>query len=104
MAELERSLAGRLKHLPDADRKALDTMVDAAVNKLLHTPTRRIKAMAGDPRADELVRAVHHLFDLADALQDVEPSSGAQRTGEAEPATEAEVNLVPSGARETLGQ
>ena len=46
--ELEKSLSGRLKHLGDADRKALESMIDAAVNKLLHAPTSRIKALAGD--------------------------------------------------------
>jgi len=71
-AELEKSLAGRLKHLSDADRKALDTMLDAAVNKVLHTPTTRIKAMAGDPSVKELVTAVHHLFDLADLARELE--------------------------------
>jgi len=103
MAELERSLSGRLKHLPDADRKALDTMVDAAVNKLLHTPTRRIKAMAGDPRADELVKAVHHLFDLSEGAPEVE-TSAPQRTTEADTTADAEITLVPSGARETVGR
>jgi len=63
-AELDKSLTGRLKHLPDADRKALDTMLEAAVNKLLHTPVSRMKALAGDPRGEELVAAIHQLFDL----------------------------------------
>jgi glutamyl-tRNA reductase len=103
VAELERSLSGRLKHLPDADRKALDTMIDAAVNKLLHTPTRRIKAMAGDPRADDLVKAVHHLFDLAEVAGDAEPK-GRERTAEVDTRPEAEVTLVPTGARETVGR
>ena len=35
-AELERSLAKPLKHLSDDDRKALEVMLDAMVNKLLH--------------------------------------------------------------------
>ena len=42
-AELERSLAGKLRHLNDDDRKALGVMLDAAVNKLLHAPTRALK-------------------------------------------------------------
>ena len=66
MTELEKSLTGRLKHLPDADRKALDTMIEAAVNKLLHLPVSRLKAGAGDKGGDDLVQALHHLFDLAD--------------------------------------
>jgi glutamyl-tRNA reductase len=66
MTELDKSLTGRLKHLPDADRKALDTMIEAAVNKLLHTPVSRLKAGAGDKGGDDLVQALRHLFDLAD--------------------------------------
>ena len=79
MAELEKSLAGRLRHLPDADRKALDTMVEAAVKKLLHTPMLRIKAMARDPRGDELVATLHDLFDLGDAVREVPGEPRAPR-------------------------
>jgi len=79
-AELEKSLSGRLKHLPDADRKALEAMLDAAVNKLLHAPTTRIKAMAGDPAVGDLVKAVHELFDLAEAGRELDASRG-QKVG-----------------------
>jgi glutamyl-tRNA reductase len=104
-AELEKSLAGRLKHLPDADRKALDTMLDAAVNKLLHTPTTRIKAMASDPNVNELVKTVHHLFDLAELTRELEAK---ERPKPVEPATtsaEADVPLAAAAAdRETIGR
>ena len=63
MAELDRSLGGRLKHLPDGDRAALTQMMDSAVNKLLHAPTTRLKASAADGTAD-FVQALKHLFDL----------------------------------------
>ncbi|HEY8073110.1 MAG TPA: glutamyl-tRNA reductase, partial [Labilithrix sp.] len=36
VAELERSLGGRLKHLGEADRAALLQMIESATNKLLH--------------------------------------------------------------------
>ncbi len=42
--ELQRSFTGRLRHLRDEDRQQLALMVDAAVNKLLHAPTRALKA------------------------------------------------------------
>jgi glutamyl-tRNA reductase len=64
MGEVERSLAGRLKDLPDADRQALSSMVDAVVNKLLHDPVTRIKAEAGGPRGDDLASALSDLFAL----------------------------------------
>jgi glutamyl-tRNA reductase len=64
ISEMDKSLSGRLKHLSEADRVALGTMLDAAVNKLLHAPITRIKALASDPRGDDLVQALRHLFDL----------------------------------------
>src|SRR5262249_15286638 len=42
-AEVERSLAGKLKHLTPGDREALGAMIDAATNKLLHAPVTRLK-------------------------------------------------------------
>jgi glutamyl-tRNA reductase len=63
-AEVDRSLAGRLKHLSAADRDALRMMVEAATNKLLHTPVTRLKAHAGDPRVADYLEALRELFDL----------------------------------------
>jgi len=63
-AELERSLAGKLRHLGEAEREALAMMVEAATNKLLHGPVTRLKSMASDPRAGDYVDALRELFDL----------------------------------------
>jgi glutamyl-tRNA reductase len=64
-SELERSLAGRLKHLAEADRAALKQMLESAVGKLLHSPTTRLKERASDgDDARELAAAVRFLFDL----------------------------------------
>ena len=46
LAELDRSLGGRLKHLGEGDRAALSQMIESATNKLLHAPTTRLKASA----------------------------------------------------------
>jgi glutamyl-tRNA reductase len=102
--ELEKSLAGRLKHLPESDRKALDAMIDAAVNKLLHTPTSRIRAMASDPSASEFVKTVHHLFDLAELARDLEEKDrSAQDTSPA--SSDADAELAPAALdRETVGR
>jgi glutamyl-tRNA reductase len=65
LAELERSLAGRLKHLPEADRAALTQMMESAVGKLLHAPTTKLKARAAEADdAGELAAAMQFLFDL----------------------------------------
>lgn len=63
-AELERTLGSRLKHLGEADRAALQQMIESATNKLLHAPTTRLRTAASDPDGDELVQAAQHLFDL----------------------------------------
>jgi glutamyl-tRNA reductase len=64
-SELERTLAGRLKHLAEGDRVALTQMLESALNKLLHAPTSRLKARAADGEdGAELAAAVRFLFDL----------------------------------------
>jgi glutamyl-tRNA reductase len=67
VAELERSLGQRLKHLTEGDRAALMQMVESATNKLLHAPTTRLKAAASTSDAGDLVESLHHLFDLPKA-------------------------------------
>jgi glutamyl-tRNA reductase len=74
-AEVERSLRGRLKHLGEAEREALATMVDAAVNRILHEPTMRLREAATAESADisglpELAGALERLFSLSDRLDD----------------------------------
>ena len=65
-AEHARSLGCKLRHLPAADREALGVMLDAATNKLLHIPVTRLRAPAGDPRADDYVGGPRtHLFEMA---------------------------------------
>jgi glutamyl-tRNA reductase len=64
LAELERTLGGRLKHLPEGDRAALTQMMESATNKLLHAPTTRLKAAAKGDDGAELAEALEHLFDL----------------------------------------
>lgn len=93
-AELERTLSTKLKHLSEADRAALVTMLDSATNKLLHAPTSRLKEKAGDEDAKELARTLEYLFDLPTArglsgmTQPPEPPS----TGTAEPPSADEPN------------
>jgi glutamyl-tRNA reductase len=67
--ELERSLSGRLKHLGDAERDNLRTMLEAATKKLMHNPTVRLRELAADReaenfRSDLLADALMELFEL----------------------------------------
>jgi glutamyl-tRNA reductase len=68
VAELERTLGGKLKHLGEMEKKALEQMIDSATNKLLHTPTTRLKAAVANAERNndgaDLARAMQQLFDL----------------------------------------
>ena len=89
--ELSRSLKGRLKHLGDEDRSALNKMVEASVNRVLHGPTLRLRQAAAVRAAealslDQLASALGELFDL---------SSNATLADDAEMSVEDE--LLASG-------
>jgi glutamyl-tRNA reductase len=87
VAELERSLGGRLKHLGDGDRAALNQMIESATNKLLHSATTRLKQAASSSDGGDLVRALQHLFDLPEhgeqggepAKSEAPPAEGSEK-------------------------
>jgi glutamyl-tRNA reductase len=68
-AELERSLRGQRVTLEPSQKESLQRALGAAVEKMLHTPTERLRAWAkddhfGDWHTDLLVSAVEELFQL----------------------------------------
>ncbi len=63
-AELER-YDGRLSRDP-RERNAIEALTQAIVNKILHSPTVRLKAQAGDGACGLYVDAIKELFDLGD--------------------------------------
>jgi len=73
-AELERSLGGRLKHLGEHDRLALEAMLDATMNKLLHGPTVALRQQAASPDGAALATVLRALFQLEPPVD--EPSAG----------------------------
>jgi glutamyl-tRNA reductase len=79
-AELDRSLHGKLRHLGEAEREALQIMLDAATNKLLHGPVARLRELAGDPRSEDYLEALHDLFELA-AAPSIPPRSASRSNG-----------------------
>jgi glutamyl-tRNA reductase len=85
ITELERSLSGKLKHLGQAERAALEVMVDAAVNKLLHAPVARLKRAAGEPRGEQMAQIVRELFDLPDVTVVSSEAAGANAAGSSRP-------------------
>jgi glutamyl-tRNA reductase len=60
--ELERSLKGKLRHLGPEDREALEAMLDAATNKLLHPTIARLKRAAATEGEANLVDAASELL------------------------------------------
>ncbi len=75
VSELERSLQGRLKHLPEGDRASLLQMVESATNKLLHAPTTRLRRAAGDGDAQSLAATLKELFELPELHEDDESAT-----------------------------
>ena len=65
-AELSRSMSGKLRHLSDEERAALEALLDAAVYKLMHAPTSQLRKSASEPRGEQMARVVRELFELPD--------------------------------------
>ena len=61
--EVERAL-GRLRHLSDDDRAAVDALTRTLLNKLLHAPTARLREAAGNGRGTGVLDTVRYLFEL----------------------------------------
>jgi glutamyl-tRNA reductase len=62
-AEVEKALR-QFAHLDEADRRKIEALTQAILNKILHEPTVRLKAEASRGRAKEFAAAVSHLFGL----------------------------------------
>jgi glutamyl-tRNA reductase len=62
-SELAR-LSGRLGDVDDRVLAEIELSVNRVVDKLLHTPTVRVKELAGSPGGDTYAEALRELFDL----------------------------------------
>ncbi len=62
-AEVEKTLR-HLQHLPENERQHIDALAAALVNKLLHEPTQRLKAVAANGHAADYASTVRDLFAL----------------------------------------
>jgi glutamyl-tRNA reductase len=91
VAELERSLGSRLKHLGESDRAALSQMIESATNKLMHAPTTHLRQAASSSDGGDLVRAAQQLFDLPERA--AEEDADAASPGDAAPGEGAEKRL-----------
>ena len=62
-AELDRAMR-RLTHLPPEDREAIEAMTRSMLNKLLHSPTVRLREAAGNGRGTAVLDTARYLFQL----------------------------------------
>jgi glutamyl-tRNA reductase len=62
-AEVERALRS-LQHLSPDDRQAIDALTRSLLNKILHTPTVRLRQAAGNGRGTGVLDTVRYLFEL----------------------------------------
>ncbi len=88
-AELDKSLRGKLSHLGEEDRQALEVMLESALNKLLHAPTRRLREISIEQRSDasrgeRLALTLDELFALEQeaAAQDEGPLDDEAASGQ----------------------
>jgi len=61
--EIER-IFRRLQHLAPEDREAIDALTRSLLNKVLHTPTVRLREAAGNGRGTGVLDTVRYLFHL----------------------------------------
>jgi glutamyl-tRNA reductase len=73
---------GRWEALSERDRERVETLARAAVSRLLHEPTARVKALEGDGRHARL-QLLRELFGLEDAEGEAQAAAG--RTAEVRP-------------------
>ena len=64
---------GNHKDLTDAQRKGIEAMTNAIVNKLLHRPVALLKRTQNETRGEDYVDTVRTLFDLPVPAVDEEP-------------------------------
>ncbi len=62
-AEIQKALSS-LNHLTEKDRKVLDAMTSAIVNKILHHPVTHLKKEANKVEGDLYIDTIRKLFDL----------------------------------------
>jgi glutamyl-tRNA reductase len=81
--ELDAALR-RLRHLPEADRAAIEELSKSLMNKFLHAPTVGLRAAAANGRGLGVVDTVRYLFGLESAPKTPAPTDNepARTAGE----------------------
>jgi glutamyl-tRNA reductase len=68
---------GRWEALTERDRERVETLARTALNRLLHEPTARVKALDGEQRHARL-QLLRELFGLEDRAAEAEPVRTAE--------------------------
>lgn len=92
--ELERTMP-RLSGLGESDKRALEAMADAIVNKLLHKPLTQLKRGADAPDGAQLIDAARRLFEL-DTPSSIAPPAPSPETADAHTDDAAVRELSPA--------
>jgi glutamyl-tRNA reductase len=76
--EMDKTLSN-LSDLNKKERKAIEAMTSAIVNKILHQPTHILKQASGNGNGDIYLDAVRTLFDLPAPIQNNPESDGSDQ-------------------------
>ena len=90
--------SGRWESLSEADRERLETVAAAIVKRLLHHPTRNLKARGEDQRTYAYVQALRELFGLEVEHHSAFESMRAEQSET--PKDRAEVTPIRAGRRQ----
>lgn len=90
--ELDRALAEIGSSLGDKEKRVLESMTTAIVNKILHKPVTHLKKESNRVESDFYIEAVRKLFDLGDIVVEEEEATSVK-----EAAKEAAKELEEAG-------
>jgi hypothetical protein len=84
-------------------------MLDASVNRVLHTPTTRLREAAADqslegPAFGELAQAVDRLFALGEELDEMPDSGGGDSTQASDPGAARATPSSPPASRSGIAK
>ncbi len=91
-AEAERTLVGLGDNLSEKQRRSVQAMALAIINKLLHEPTARLRELGSDPSPSRLADAAAELFGLQ--------PGGGQVAPKDTPAPSADLSAVANRGRQ----
>jgi len=108
-AEHDKSQRTKLRHLSKEDHEAVERMLDAAVNKILHAPTMRLREAASNPAENAalegLVGSLTELFGLdgedpAPVRESLAPRANGSGGGRQDAGMERRDSRTPPAAEE----